>query len=99
GSRTVLAEDYGGAQPSAQRSTPAPIAVITNSFNVEVSSKFVQEAITPPLVIANDEALNSAAFAEKRQALLHAGVKFINSRTGTTWESVEPLHAHGPHRT
>lgn len=98
GSRTVLAEDYGGAQPSAQRATPAPIAVITNSFNVEVSSKFVQEAITPPLVIANDEALNSAAFAEKRQALQHAGVKFINSGTGTASEIVQALHAQGLNR-
>ncbi|MDO5508983.1 MAG: dihydrofolate reductase family protein [Corynebacterium casei] len=98
GSRTVLEEDYGGAQPTKNRSTPPPIAVITNSFNVDVSSKFITEAITSPLVIANDDALNDPGFSAKRQALLDAGVEFINSGTGTAKEIVEQLSKRGLHK-
>ena len=98
GSRTVLAEDYGGAQPSKDRPNPAPIAVITNSFNVDVASKFVQEAITPPLVVASDQALADPELADKREALQRAGVELVNSGNGTATEIVQALSARGLNR-
>lgn len=95
GSGTVSIEDYGGAQPTKERPTPAPIAVVTNSFNVDPQSKFVTEAITPPFVIANEKSLNSPEYAEKREALKQAGVEFIYSGTGSANEIVQALSAKG----
>lgn len=95
GSGTVSIEDYGGAQPTKERPTPAPIAVVTNSFNVDPQSKFVTEAITPPLIIANDKSMNSPEYAEKREALKQAGLEFINSGTGSANEIVQALSAKG----
>ena len=72
--------------------------MITNSFNVDVASKFVQEAITPPLVIANDQALADPELADKREVLQRAGVELVNSGNGTATEIVQALSARGLNR-
>src|SRR5699024_2313648 len=95
GSGTVSIEDYGGAQPTKERPTPAPIAVVTNSFNVDPQSKFVTEAITPPFVIANDKSMNFPEYAEMRVALRQAGVEFMNGGAGSAHESVLALSGMG----
>ena len=98
GSRTVLIEDYGGALPTEKRPIPAPIAVISNSFNIDPNSKFVKEAITAPLVIATNSALTDPKLAGRREMLQNAGIDFVDSGTGTATEIVQALSKEGFNR-
>lgn len=95
GAKTVRAEDYSGARPSAARPQPAPIAVVSASLEFDPESKFLTDYDTPPVFLTPSTALASPEGARRAAALQERGFEVVDIGEATPQNVVEESRRRG----
>ena len=93
GASTVRAEDYGGATSAA--GTPAPIAVVTGSADMDPRSRFFTDYSTAPLLLVPHAALAQAEVRERTRRLEAQGAEIIDAGTASPADLLACLRARG----
>lgn len=99
GSSTVKAEDYGGNHSLGLKdSSPAPIAILSKSLDLNPDSRVFKDAASPPLILTPASNLQNSSKKELLGLLRNAGAKIVSTGTGSSREVIESLHSLGLRR-
>ncbi|QCB28567.1 pyrimidine reductase family protein [Corynebacterium endometrii] len=95
GSATVKAEGYGGIPATASRPSPAPFAVLSSSLDLDPTSRFFTQAVTPPLIVTPTSSLDDPALDSTRRALDAAGARLVDGGDGSVESAIRALNDLG----
>lgn len=95
GSATVKAEGYGGTPSRPVRQSPAPIAVLSRSLDLDPQSAFFTSAHTPPIIACPSSSLTNPELQSRRRALVNAGAQLLDCGDGSAGNVLSSLRASG----
>ncbi|WP_296179604.1 pyrimidine reductase family protein [uncultured Corynebacterium sp.] len=95
GAQTVRAEDYSGVAPSADGSSPAPIAVPSRSLDFDIHSDFFKDFATPPIILAPHSSWEDRHVISRIESIESTGAEVCDAGEGSVRDYITVLRDRG----